>query len=72
MTNDRCFNCKWYLGDLACMAFDRIPNEILQGENDHGQPLKGQGNAIVFAQKVFPKVQRGDSRNKTLKGSCSR
>jgi len=38
MTNDRCISCKHYLGDLTCVAFDRIPNEILLGEDDHSKP----------------------------------
>jgi len=44
-----CQNCKNYFGDLKCQAFsDRIPNEILLGENDHSKPLPDQKNDIVF------------------------
>lgn len=51
MTTNRCFNCVNYLGDLSCMAFDRIPDEILTGENNHSEPLKNQDNDIVFESK---------------------
>jgi hypothetical protein len=31
------------------MAFDdKIPDEILHGDNQHNEPLEGQGNDIVF------------------------
>ena len=30
-----CNTCKNYLKDLSCRAFDRIPDEILEGRNDH-------------------------------------
>jgi hypothetical protein len=48
MNNNRCLLCSNYLGDLSCMAFDKIPNEILLGENNHNKPLKNQNNDIVF------------------------
>jgi len=48
MLNNRCISCSNYLGDLSCMAFDKIPNAILQGENNHTEPLKNQDNDIVF------------------------
>lgn len=48
MENNRCFNCKNYLGDLSCQAFNLIPNEILEGDNDHTEPLPNQDNDIVF------------------------
>ena len=51
MTNNRCFNCKNYLGDLSCMAFDEIPEIILLGENDHLEPLKEQDNDVVFEKR---------------------
>ena len=50
MTNNRCINCKNYLGDLSCMAFDKIPDKILLGENDHSKPLPEQDNNIVFEE----------------------
>ena len=49
MTINTCSNCKHYLGALMCMAFlDAIPDEILNGNNDHSKPLKDQDNDIVF------------------------
>lgn len=48
MTNNRCILCKNYLGDLTCIAFDKIPNEILTGTNNHSKPTKNQENDIVF------------------------
>lgn len=44
-----CSNCKFYLGDLQCLAFiDGIPKDILLGDNDHSNPLPNQDNDIVF------------------------
>lgn len=43
-----CSVCKNYLGDLSCIAFEKIPQEILVGENDHSEPLPNQENNIVF------------------------
>ena len=50
MQNNRCFNCKWYSGKLKCIAFDKIPNEILLGKNNHSKQLPNQGNNIVFEE----------------------
>lgn len=44
-----CQNCKNYIGELSCLAFmERIPDEILEGRNDHSKPLPKQENKIVF------------------------
>lgn len=57
-----CFEryCKHYTGvsqpdgtemteRYVCEAFpEGIPEEILDGSNDHSEPLTGQGNNIVF------------------------
>lgn len=44
-----CPNCKHYLSNLSCLAFpERIPDEILEGENAHEKPLKEQFNDLVF------------------------
>ena len=51
MQKDLCFKCKNYFGDLSCMAFKEIPEEILVGDNDHSEPLPGQDNDIVFEAK---------------------
>lgn len=48
MQNYRCAECKNYLYGLKCLAFDQIPEEILNDENDHAEPLPGQDNTIVF------------------------
>lgn len=53
MEQTLCSNCKWYLGELKCAAFlDRIPDEILNGENDHTKPLPEQENDVVFEEKI--------------------
>lgn len=37
---------------ISCKAFPkRIPNEILDGDNDHSKPLPNQGNDLVFTPK---------------------
>ena len=52
MTNDRCFNCKNYVSDLVCIAFpEGIPEQILNGENDHSEPLSTQIFPIVFEER---------------------
>jgi hypothetical protein len=43
-----CNNCKNHISGQKCKAFDFIPNLILNGENDHKTPLRGQKNKIVF------------------------
>lgn len=50
MENNRCINCKHYLYGLSCLAFDEIPEEILNDENDHAEPLPGQDNHFVFEE----------------------
>ena len=46
-----CFKCKHW-GSFGCKAFpEGIPNEILM-ENEHSKPLPGQGNDIVFEEKL--------------------
>lgn len=45
-----CFDCKHYLEGLKCKAFPAgIPEEILDGENDHRKPYPGD-NGILFEQ----------------------
>ena len=47
-----CNKCKHYKGWAKCTAFpDGIPDQILDGLNDHSKPLIGQGNRIVFEPK---------------------
>lgn len=49
MNKDICNNCKHYFGDLKCVAFpNRIPNQILLGNNNHSKPLPEQENDFVF------------------------
>jgi hypothetical protein len=43
-----CNTCKHKLKGVECIAFKRIPIEILTGDNNHKKPLKGQKNEIVF------------------------
>lgn len=50
-TKDLCLNCKHYWGALACAAFpDRIPDDILTGDNDHDAIFPGQVGAFVFEE----------------------
>jgi len=48
-----CFNCKNFDEILGgCLAFtDDIPNEILNGENDHSKPLPDQKNNVIYEPK---------------------
>lgn len=44
-----CANCKNFIGDRKCNAFEfKIPDLIWQGDNGHEKPLKDQKNNIVF------------------------
>lgn len=62
MQIDLCNRCIHYLGDLKCAAFPKgIPDEILEGKNDHSKPLKGQKNKIVFEP-----INRGNSTDINL------
>lgn len=46
---NRCIKCQFYFGVDSCMAFDdKIPDEILHGDNQHNEPLEGQSNDLVF------------------------
>jgi hypothetical protein len=46
-----CNNCKNKIDGLKCKAFDVIPDEIYDGENDHSKPLPGQKNDVIFEPK---------------------
>lgn len=43
-----CNSCKNHLGSNKCRAFDKIPEEILLGKNNHTEKVKGQKNDILF------------------------
>jgi len=44
-----CFSCIHFDEILGCPAFpDGIPEEILLGENDHSQIIKGQVGKFIF------------------------
>ena len=43
-----CIGCKFYLKGEKCRAFNKIPDEILMGENNHSKPLPNQKNKITF------------------------
>ncbi len=43
-----CGECKHYLDDLACLAFDDIPKDILNGNIKHDKPLEGQKGDYVY------------------------
>jgi hypothetical protein len=54
--SDRCTDCVFYFGINTCMAFmDKIPDEILHGDNPHTEPLENQKNNIVFEKFEFKK-----------------
>jgi len=49
MEIDLCSRCKFYTGELTCLAFpDGIPKEVLLGENDHSEPIDGQDGKFIF------------------------
>ena len=51
----KCILCKYREKGLKCIAFpDKIPHEILSGNNNHSIPLPEQDNEIVFELKKAP------------------
>ena len=36
-----CNNCIHHIADDKCDAFENIPDEILNGQNDHSEPFPG-------------------------------
>ncbi len=44
----RCNDCKNIIEGFKCKAFDLIPDDIISGENDHSQVIKGQKGDFVF------------------------
>ena len=51
MTVIECKNCKYYLGDLSCVAFGDIPADILNGAPHH-EVREHQDADVVFEPKV--------------------
>lgn len=49
MTRIDCLDCKYYLGEFSCMAFDRIPQDILEGA-PHDEVRDGQELEVVFEE----------------------
>jgi hypothetical protein len=46
-----CNKCKHHIWFLKCKAFDKIPDDILDGDNNHEKPLEGQKGDFVFTPK---------------------
>ena len=46
-----CFVCKHLIKYPRCKAFDMIPQEIRDGENNHSKKIEGQKNSIIFEKK---------------------
>ncbi|HEV8079563.1 MAG TPA: hypothetical protein VGP43_02540 [Chitinophagaceae bacterium] len=68
-----CNICKNYLGDLKCQAFPQgIPEQILNGENNHTEPLSDQDNEIVFEMdKKIKDISKEDKKKMLQKMSSS-
>lgn len=43
-----CNNCKHHIEGLKCKAFDRIPDYIIEGDDDHSEIIEGQTGDFVF------------------------
>lgn len=55
--SDRCVSCLYHSGGTACLAFPNgIPDEIIQGENQHTEPLPNQGNNLVYEEFDLTKL----------------
>jgi hypothetical protein len=46
-----CNSCENHIIYDKCKAFDKIPDEIIFGKNDHSKPLEGQKNNVVYEPK---------------------
>lgn len=47
MQSDQCGFCKHRIVGFICFAFDRIPDEILEGKS-HDTVIEGQNGDYVF------------------------
>lgn len=55
--SDRCVSCLYHSGGITCMAFPNgIPDEIINGENQHIEPLPNQGNNLVYEEFDLTKL----------------
>lgn len=43
-----CTNCKHYLGQGRCKAFDTIPADVFLPLRPHDKPLEGQRGSYTF------------------------
>ena len=50
MTYINCKDCKYYFGDLSCLAFERIPQDILEGA-EHNEVRPFQEVDVIFEEK---------------------
>ena len=48
--NSICLQCTRYILGWQCLAFEEIPDEIIDGINKHNKPLPNQDNDIVFEE----------------------
>jgi hypothetical protein len=46
-----CNDCIFWKKELRCKAFDRIPDEIISGKNNHNKIIEGQKGEYVFTPK---------------------
>ena len=52
--SQQCYECRNYLGDRACLAFEVIPEDILSGEKSHSEVIPGQDFDYVFSKGDEP------------------
>ena len=43
-----CYLCKHYIERRKCKAFEKIPDDIWEGKNDHTKKYPDQKNNIIF------------------------
>ncbi len=47
-----CLTCRFWNGDLTCKAFpERIPDVIIDGNNDHSESVKGD-HGLLYETEV--------------------
>ena len=49
-----CFFCKWNIDMHKCKAYDKIPEEIVEGIVDHRNPYKGDGGIHFEPAPICP------------------
>ena len=56
MTRIDCLDCKYYLGEFSCVAFEVIPRDILEGAPHH-EVRERQDTDVVFEEGSIEELE---------------